>query len=115
MNSFESQDRGMKKWGGFLLSEHTEHLEEEKKAPQWEIPMDQEMIFQILRSIIENRSVAAIQLFKADATEPDPFIEGRIVATEGDWIHVRAIEGIRVIDLESIRYIEERGYRKWYK
>ncbi|MBC1780581.1 hypothetical protein [Listeria booriae] len=115
MNSFESQDRGMKKWGGFLLSEHTEYLEEEKKMPKWETPMDQESIFQVLQNIIENRSVAAIQLFKADATEPDLFIEGRIVATEGDWIHVRATEGIRVIDLESIRYIEERGYRKWYK
>ncbi|MBC1209744.1 hypothetical protein HB816_00955 [Listeria booriae] len=115
MASSDYHDRGMKKWGGFLLSEHTAKMEAESRLPTWEKPMDQESIYRVLHQVIQHRAVAVIQLYKEEEEVPDAYIEGRIVAVEGDWLHVQVGNTVQVIDLEMIRFVKERGYQKWYE
>ncbi|MBC1212471.1 hypothetical protein [Listeria booriae] len=115
MTFSDRKDRGMKKWGGFLLSEHTEHIEASAKQPVWRKVQEEEEISQILQHIIQNRLVAAMQLFKAEGESPDADIEGRIVATEGSLLHVQTVDTLKVIEFESIRNVEERSYLKWYE
>ncbi|MBC1937876.1 hypothetical protein HCA69_16050 [Listeria grandensis] len=113
MPSFDN-DRGMKKWQGFLLSEHAASMETTKNAPTWQNVMDQEVIYHVLHQAIQHRAMIAIQLFKTEGDAPDDYIEGRIVGVEGDWLHVHTEAEIKTIDLASIRYVEERSFQKWY-
>ncbi|MBC2177779.1 hypothetical protein HCB27_14305 [Listeria booriae] len=113
MPSF-SNDRGMKKWQGFLLSEHATSMESAKNAPKWQDVMDQELIYQVLHQVIQHRANITIQLFKAEGETPDAYIEGRIVGAEGDWLHVQTDAGVKRVDLAAIRYVEERSFQKWY-
>lgn len=44
------QDRGMKKWGGFLLSEHTEAMQDAEPTLVWKEAMTTEFIESVLAS-----------------------------------------------------------------
>ncbi|MBC2676312.1 hypothetical protein [Listeria booriae] len=115
MTSFRnSEDRGMAKWQGFLLSEHTANMEMKKRAPKWHDVMEQEVIYHVLHKVLKNQSVITIQTFKSDGDSPDPYIEGRIIGVDGDEIYVQTVEGVKTVELEMIRYAEERSFQKWY-
>ncbi|MDT0112159.1 hypothetical protein QJV45_16960 [Listeria booriae] len=106
------QYHNMKKWRGFFLSQHIEQLE--KVEDEWEEVMSQELVYQVLNSVIQNRSTLAIQQHSSDLS-PGPYIIGRIAAVEGDLLHVQTNENIQVVELESIRYVEERKFQKWFE
>ncbi|MBC1890045.1 hypothetical protein HCA63_16940 [Listeria booriae] len=110
--SGSKQYNNMKKWRGFFLSQHIEQLE--KMEDDWKEVMSQELVYQVLNSAIQNRSILAIQLYSSNMS-PDPYIVGRISGVEGDLLHVQTVEGIQVVELEEIRYVEERTFQKWYE
>ncbi|MBC1604445.1 hypothetical protein HCJ39_06935 [Listeria rocourtiae] len=107
-------DRGLKKWRGFFLSEHSQQIADDKKAPEWQTAMDQEVVYHILHGILQHRSMLAIQLYSSNVS-PDPYIVGRIAAVEGDLLYVRTDDGQQVVELEAIRYVEEHTFHKWYE
>lgn len=79
------QDRGMVKWAGFYLSEHTDTLNDqmtrEKNCPQQKMQMDIDEIGQILSEAQLKNKKIAIQIEERDLNgnyKPDTigFIEG---------------------------------------
>ncbi|KGL43560.1 hypothetical protein [Listeria newyorkensis] len=113
MPSFR-KDRGMAKWQGFLLSEHAASMEVAKHVPTWQKVMDQEKIYQVLHQVLQHRATIVIQLFKSEGETPDPYIEGRIVGVEGEWLYVQTELGTKKVEIALIRFVDERSFQKWY-
>ncbi|AQY49671.1 hypothetical protein PWEIH_06781 [Listeria weihenstephanensis FSL R9-0317] len=108
------KDRGMKKWGGFILSEHTAHIEQANQAPQWKEAMDEASIQDVLEHALSHRVMLAIQEHQAIGIEAKADILGQLIGIEGDSIYIRTSSGIKAIELSNIRHIEERRLEKWY-
>ncbi|RQW65314.1 hypothetical protein DUK53_17090 [Listeria sp. SHR_NRA_18] len=71
------QDRGKKKWRGFMLSEHTASLEAEERKPQdWKEAMSQESIVAVLHQAVSQRAVLRIQIYKDLGESPGPDVLG---------------------------------------
>lgn len=45
-------DRGLKKWRGFFLSEHSQQIARDKASPEWHDAMDQEVVYHILHRVL---------------------------------------------------------------
>ncbi|MBC1937553.1 hypothetical protein HCA69_14340 [Listeria grandensis] len=107
-------DRGMKKWGGFILSEHTAHMEQANKTPEWKEAMSEEQIESILQHATSQRVMLAIQEYQAIGVDAQADIIGQLIGIEGNSIYIRTSTGISATELANIRHIEERRLEKWY-
>ncbi|MBA3926376.1 hypothetical protein [Listeria rustica] len=108
------KDRGLKKWGGFILSEHTAHMEQSNRAPQWKAAMDEDVIQSVLNRATSHHVMLAIQEYQPMGVEAQPDIIGQLIGIEGDSIYIRTSTGIHAIELVNIRHVEERRIEKWY-
>ncbi|EUJ47411.1 hypothetical protein [Paenilisteria rocourtiae] len=108
------KDRGLKKWGGFILSEHTAHMEQSNRIPQWKVAMDEAAIQSILTHATSHHVMLAIQEYQAVGIDAQPDIVGQLIGIEGDSIYIRTSSGIQAIELTNIRHVEERRIEKWY-
>ncbi|MBC1578900.1 hypothetical protein HCJ21_08920 [Listeria seeligeri] len=110
------QDRGMKKWGGFLLSEHTEAMKTAEPLLTWKESMTTEAIENVLGSAMTHSSMLVIQKKPLDPeAAPEKDIIGRISGVENNTIYIRNSEGIIPLSFSVIRNVEERSVEKWYK
>ncbi|MCH3058280.1 hypothetical protein K3X06_14845, partial [Listeria monocytogenes] len=66
------QDRGMKKWGGVLLSEHTEAMQNAEPTLVWKEAMTTDFIESVLASAMTHQSTLIIQKKPLD---PEAFPE----------------------------------------
>lgn len=108
------KDRGMVKWAGFYLSEHTDTLEEqsakEKNLPQQKPQMSPEEIGQILsEAVLKNRKVA-VQIEERDLEghyKPDiiDFVKG------SDELSIYI--GTTKVGYDEIRHISFSKKLKW--
>lgn len=77
------QDRGMKKWGGFLLSEHTEAMQNAEPTLVWKEAMTTEFIESVLASAMTHQSMLVIQKKPlGPEASPENDIIGRISGVE---------------------------------
>lgn len=110
----EYRDRGIKKWGGFFLSEHTTiqtSYEEAKKKVNIQKPqMDQKEISEILvQSRIKNRQIA-VQLEAVDI-EGNYYddVVGTLKGIDSRGLYI----GNQRIDFDEIRNVELVDHTKW--
>lgn len=112
------QDRGIKKWQGFFLSEHNEQMDQLQASTKlkWREAKSSECIESVLSASITHQSTLVIQKkpLNADAF-PEPDIIGRISGVDGDIIFIQAASGVISLPYSSILNIEERTTEKWYK
>lgn len=112
------QDRGIKKWQGFFLSEHNEQMDQLQASTKlkWREAMSSECIESVLSAAITHQSSLVIQKkpLNADAF-PEPDVTGRISGVDGDIIFIQSTSGVISISFSSILNIEERKIEKWYK
>ncbi|CWW11475.1 MULTISPECIES: hypothetical protein [Listeria] len=112
------QDRGIKKWQGFFLSEHNEQMDQQQASIRlkWREAMSSECIESVLSAAITHQSSLVIQKkpLNADAF-PEPDIIGRISGVDGETIFIQSTAGIISLSFSSILNIEERKLEKWYK
>ncbi|EUJ53531.1 hypothetical protein [Listeria fleischmannii] len=81
----EEFDRGIKKWGGFFLSEHSEQIEREKQHFNWKEKMSEEHIEQILSNALLHQKVVIIQQKLVD-DDLDPFPKKKMLrGTLSGW------------------------------
>ncbi|EAD9709984.1 hypothetical protein AF112_06120 [Listeria monocytogenes] len=110
------QDRGMKKWGGFLLSEHTEAMQNAEPNLVWKEAMTTEFIESVLASAMTHQSTLVIQKKPLNPeASPENDIIGRISGVENNTIYIKNSEGIIPLSFSAIRNVEERSVDKWYK
>lgn len=103
------QDRGMKKWQGFMLSDHIATLnrdkEEKSKLYTEKETMSEVEISQVLLQAFANNKVVAVQLKEKTLDKKiQPDIVGPVKGYENDKIVV----GDNEIELSNINHIEIR-------
>ena len=103
------QDRGMKKWQGFMLSDHIATLnrdkEEKAKVYTEKETMSETEISQVLLQAFANNKVVAVQLKEKTLDKKiRPDIVGLVKGYEGDKIVI----GDNEIELSNINNIEIR-------
>lgn len=111
------EDRKMKKWAGFFLSEHNEQLSaEKKKTAIIEAKEEQsiEEITKILKRMWEKRLVCSIQLNFIDNGSYYPDIVGTIEGFTDELIIVQTEEGIKSLSETAIRNVQENERIKWF-
>lgn len=101
------QDRGMKKWQGFMLSDHIAALNKDKennaKVYTEKNTMSEEAISQVLLQAFANNKVVAVQLKEKTLDKKiQPDIIGLVKGYDGDKI----IIGDNKIELSNINHIQ---------
>lgn len=103
------QDRGMKKWQGFMLSDHIAALNKDKennaKVYTEKDSMSEADISQVLLQAFANNKVVSVQLKEKTLDKKiQPDIVGLLKGYEGDKI----IIGDNKVELSDINHIEIR-------
>lgn len=111
----EYQDRGIKKWSGFFLSEHTAMLakEQEKNKRMKRLPqLNQEQIDDCLDQSIKYNKLLAIQLNSLDELG---HVKQSISGIFQGFIDSETIliSGV-AIEYSDIRHIQMTGFSKWF-
>ncbi|AEB29818.1 hypothetical protein CAR_c11260 [Carnobacterium sp. 17-4] len=110
----EYRDRGIKKWAGFYLSEHTaaqEKLTNEKKKfnPQKRQMNSQEITTVINEAVLKNKSIA-IQIEAVDQNgHYKDDVVGLVIGGDELGIYVKDTK----VDFDEIRNIQFISQRKW--
>ena len=105
----EYRDRGMLKWMGFFLSEHTSSLEFEKKFVPFSFEMD--LMDKVLRINQAYTQKLEIEVDVAGKTEKKHYI-GLISHVGRETISLKTEEGYISIDISSILSMKVRGIRR---
>lgn len=103
------QDRGMKKWIGFYLAEHSDNLNSKESAQRLYQQMDEKEISETLYEAFASKQkvFVVINLIENERYfEKTDYVHGY----DGDYI----IIGNRRIRLDSIRHIEVAPNEKWW-
>lgn len=103
------QDRGMKKWIGFYLAEHSDHLsEKEKEQPLYQQMAEMEISEILYEAFVSKQKVLVV----VNLIEDERYFEltGNVYGYDGDYI----IISNRRIRLDSIRHIEVDSTGKWW-
>ena len=116
LNRFNERyvDRGVVKWMGMFLSEHTASIQTDKKKRSFIVEKKEQMnetdIFSILNEAITNNSMVIIQVeeINTDGNYQEDLI-GWIEGYEDSYIYLSGNK----IALESIRNIQLYSQLKW--
>ena len=115
----EYQDRGIIKWAGFYLSEHTAALEKEKQQqtviPRLKQQSSAQIDFYLSQSIKHNK-VLEIQLNTLDHSgRVKPHLFGVFIgiAKEETLAITDPIAGFRYLEYADIRHIRLHDFKKW--
>lgn len=104
------KDRGMKKWQGFLLSDHVEAMKKKKRQESFAHSKTQtkqtlnEVTSYLMKAYAEKKPVS-IQMNYLENGQHDRFISGFIEGYNHNLIYIRENKKIAVVELEDIRYI----------
>ncbi|MCW6667614.1 hypothetical protein NHG34_08610 [Aerococcaceae bacterium NML190938] len=103
------QDRGMKKWIGFYLAEHSDSLSNKEKPQQLYPQMDESEISEILYAAFTYKQKVFVIV---NLIENERYFEltDNVYGYDGDYI----IISNRRIRLDCIRYIECVKPEKWW-
>lgn len=107
-------DRGMKKWAGFYLSEHTTAIEKSAALAQRHVPQKAQLtsadIQELLQEAILKSSKIALQKSEVDAEgRYQPDLTGNIQGYDSQGIYVAEEK----IPYANIRHIELIAPQKW--
>ncbi len=114
----EEFDRGIQKWGGFILSEHSEQIEHEKKHLSWKEAMSEEKIGLLLSEALLHQQTIIIQQKLAVYTPngfPEANLIGRIVGIQDGDLWIRSGEKNVKVPFDSIHHVAcKEGESRWY-
>ncbi|WP_125770317.1 DNA-directed RNA polymerase subunit beta [Companilactobacillus furfuricola] len=111
-------DRGMLKWMGWLLSDHSAFMEKSRtQETDKEIKpqMDQQQISRNLASAWEDGAMISIQMNTIEVNSFIPEIKGQVIGFNAGQIYVLLEEGTtRRLQVEDIRYATTVPSQKWW-
>lgn len=111
------QDRKMAKWQGFILSDHTDIIRENKKQTASHSAKEKQsltMISDFLHRSFAYSQRLSIQLEFLVNGSYEPDVIGIVTGFENERIYVQTDEELVVIDLMLIRHIEVLASAKWF-
>ncbi|WP_203633504.1 DNA-directed RNA polymerase subunit beta [Lacticaseibacillus suibinensis] len=111
-------DRGMKKWLGWILSDHSAYMEsqaiDEKPTPE-KPEQKPSVIDQVLQTAWEQGQVVAIQLNALYDGQYRRDLEGPILGYADGQIYLQRKDGLVLpVQVEDIRHIDVLDATKWW-
>lgn len=111
-------DRGMKKWLGWILSDHSAYMEsqaiDEKPTPE-KPEQKASVIDQTLQTAWEQGQVVAIQLNALYDGQYRRDLEGAILGYADSQIYLQRKDGLVLpVQVEDIRHIDVLDATKWW-
>lgn len=111
-------DRGMKKWLGWILSDHSVYMESQAidEIPTPEKPEQKaSVIDQVLQTAWEQGQVVAIQLNALYDGQYRRDLEGPILGYADGQIYLQRKDGLVLpVQVEDIRHIDVLDATKWW-
>jgi len=111
-------DRGMKKWQGFVLAEHNNEINM-SKFQQHIVPkreqLSEEQISQVLQDAFSHNKTVVIQLNSLDNGLHKENYTGIIKGFESGTLYINTHTGLKAIEIELIRHIESVVNQKWFE
>ncbi|GAX07346.1 hypothetical protein IWT5_00079 [Secundilactobacillus silagincola] len=107
------QDRGVVKWQGFYLSDHTAALKKQAKQEAKKYPartqQSVEEIAQVLSEAYANGQTVSVQLNNRNLNgEFLPDLVGKVIGYEDEMVYLEGQQGFEIGDVRNI----ERGSRR---
>lgn len=111
-------DRGMMKWMGWLLSDHSAYMSVAAKSDKPE-PELSEMSFEKINACLqhawEQSQSVAIQLAELENGQYLPLVEGAVCGfVDGQVYLQQKTGGMRMVQVEEIRHVELMDATKWW-
>lgn len=102
-------DRGMLKWQGFFLSDHTSALKKEAAQPVPDLrpEMNQSEIGSVLSSAWEGCAKVSVQLNQVNGNSVPAELHGYVKGYQGDKIYLSVKGNIQMISVDAIRNVLE--------
>lgn len=111
-------DRGMMKWMGWLLSDHSAFMENAKGKERTHLvkpEMSWTKINGNLKIAWERSEMVVVQLNTIENSAYSPEIKGTVIGFNAGQIYLLMEDGdTRLIHVEDIRYVELANNIKWY-
>ncbi|MFT8412539.1 MAG: hypothetical protein ABF743_12440 [Schleiferilactobacillus perolens] len=111
-------DRGMVKWLGYFLSDHTQYMENEKTEEQTVAEEDQQspnLIANLLDSAWQQHQTISLQLNELRNGRHAPDLVGVIVGYDAGFVYCQENnDQLRVIPVQTIRHIQSLKAEKWW-
>ncbi|WP_125760887.1 DNA-directed RNA polymerase subunit beta [Companilactobacillus hulinensis] len=111
-------DRCMKKWMGWLLSDHSAFLDNARNSEQprhIDDEMDNSSISNCLQSSFDYSKFVIIQLDILEDNNYVPEIHGIVAGFENNQVYLYLEDGsVKSIFIEDIRYAELEEHDKWW-
>ncbi|POE40582.1 DNA-directed RNA polymerase beta subunit [Lacticaseibacillus paracasei] len=111
-------DRCMKKWLGWILSDHSAYMEEAAISEQPAQPkpeQSQEIISDVLEDAWENAKIVAVQVGTPNDEHLLPDIEGAVIGRWDDQVYLQLKTGeMQSIDAAEIRNVQLLNPDRWW-
>lgn len=112
------QDRGMMKWQGFLLSDHYEQMERERKDQAFVPPkllQSAEKRDALLTDAYHLKREVAIQMNLLENAHYLPDVLGYVLGVEDGQLFLQTRNGIQMLSLDAVRNVQLTDSIKWYR
>lgn len=111
-------DRGMVKWSGFFLSDHTAYVEEQgiKEQPvEGENEQSLEEIGALLLNAWQTQSNVSLQLNVLVNGQHTHSITGLVAGYDAGFVYLQTDEEVRLVAAQSIRHVTYLVLEKWWR
>lgn len=109
------QDRGMKKWAGFYLSEHTAIMEKLKLKEIQLMPQKEQLSAHAISQVIEIALLKKLPIcLQKEEVDQDGLYAPDIVGLIDGYDTLGIYIDKQKVDYDSIRHIELTDFQKWH-
>lgn len=107
-------DRGMMKWMGFFMSDHTVYMDQQQDKEVTEQPLPQMnklVIDRLLQQSWQNTTPVSIQVDRGNDYQT---MDGIVIGYEQDLVYVQGDSGLMTIRFATIRHVTLKKAEKWW-
>ncbi|MCH5461332.1 hypothetical protein HC026_11860 [Lactobacillus sp. LC28-10] len=107
-------DRGMMKWMGFFMSDHTVYMDQQKDKEAAERPLPQmasASIDRLLQQSWQKTTPLSLQVDRGDHYQT---VEGIVIGYEQDLVYLQGDSGLMTIQFAHIRHVTLKKAEKWW-
>lgn len=118
LKTINYHDREMKKWDGFIISEHRERIEKEdkKRSIVYEAKeqQDEETVSKMLFRLMQNNRQASLQLNELENGLYKAPVVGFVSGFDEGTVYIKTNEKTISVEIGTIRNAGEVEFLKWF-
>lgn len=107
-------DRGMMKWMGFFMSDHTVYMDQQKGKEAAERPlpqMESTVIDRLLQQSWRQTNPLSLQVDRGDHYQT---VAGIVIGYEQELVYLQGESGLMTIKFATIRHVTLKKAEKWW-